>query len=454
MRLADIAKQVQNNSVKATELVSLSIKRIKEGNPRINAVIAERFDAALYDAKNIDITLPFAGIPILVKDLYCDVAGLPTTNGCSGLKKKMASQDSPTVCQLKKLGFIVVGKTNTAEFGLSTTTEPLAFGPTKNPWNKTLTAGGSSGGSAAAVASSMVPLAHASDAGGSIRIPAAYCGLVGLKPSAPAIKQTIKQHITAQHVLTSSVDDTELVLRYTRPELFKHPLKNKTHKIALMEVHSVHAISPACKNQTTQAANVLQEMGHHVAPCSVNLDWYNCIDTFIIIIARNLYQQLQNTRGCELPTKLMWELGRIAKKQSPQTIQESLNGIKQGAVALFQDYDFILSPATSQPAPLLQAQKLSLAESLVLRLATLTHSRTMIRLISRQLSKQLFAEAPFAMPYNLIGCPAISLPTCWRKHAPSSIQLAAKPGADAALLSLSHALMDALPMMDSISGFW
>lgn len=452
MNLADLVGQVKNNKLSATELVTLSIKRIEEYNPRINAVIAERFEEALCDAKVVDKKLPFAGIPILIKDLFCDVAGLPTTNGCSALRKTLALKDGPTVSQLKKLGFIIVGKTNTAEFGLSTTTEPLAFGPTKSPWNEILTAGGSSGGAAAAVASCMVPLAHASDAGGSIRIPAAYCGLVGLKPSSPVVKQTIKQQITSQHVLTRCVSDSELVLRYTRPELFQHSLKNKAYKIALMDTHPVHPVSPACRKQVTQAASMLQDMGHHVEPCSFNLDWYACVDTFIVIIASNLYQQLPNARGCELPSKLMWELGRIAKKQSPQDIQEQLNLILHSTVTLFKDFDFILSPATAQAAPLLQTQKISLAENLAIRLATLTHSRTIIRLITQQLSKQMFADAPFTMPYNLLGCPAISLPTCWSKHLPSGIQLAAKQGDDNALLILSHTLMCALPVVDSIPG--
>lgn len=168
-----------------TELVDAAIARIETLNPQINAVISERFDAARAEAANALPQGPFRGVPILLKDLGAAMAGEPLHLG-NGLLRQIdyrAQSDSYLVTRLKAAGFVILGRTNTPEFGSSCTTEPTAYGPTRNPWDTERSAGGSSGGSGAAVAARMVPIAHASDGGGSIRIPASECGMFGLKPS-------------------------------------------------------------------------------------------------------------------------------------------------------------------------------------------------------------------------------------------------------------------------------
>ncbi|MCB0900386.1 MAG: amidase, partial [Actinobacteria bacterium] len=161
---------------------------------------------------------PFAGVPLLLKDIRPhDFMGMPTSNGCAALRDNLANRHSHLVRRLMAAGFIILGKTNTPEFGLKATTEPAAFGPTHNPWHPDYTAGGSSGGSAAAVAAGIVPLATASDGGGSIRIPSAYCGLYGLKPSRARVSAGPDQApgwdgLTCDHVLTRSVRDSAAML--------------------------------------------------------------------------------------------------------------------------------------------------------------------------------------------------------------------------------------------------
>jgi amidase len=178
-----MAHLVRLGEVSARELAETAIERIEERNPALNAVVARRFEAALAEADQVDRDAPLAGVPFLVKDLNCDVAGLPSTRGSRLFADVVATEDCELTRRFKRAGLIILGNTNTPEFGKNASTEPQLHGATRNPWNTDYSPGGSSGGSAAAVASGMVPSAHANDGGGSIRIPAAECGLVGLKPT-------------------------------------------------------------------------------------------------------------------------------------------------------------------------------------------------------------------------------------------------------------------------------
>src|SRR3954451_24036653 len=188
--VASLASAVRAGKTRARDLVAHSIERIEAANGEINAFVAVDFDAARGAAAEIDRQIaegddpgPLAGIPLGVKDLE-DAAGLPTTQGSVAHQNDpRASSDSVLVARLRAAGAIIVGKTNTPELGWKAQTDNLVFGVTRNPWDTTRTAGGSSGGSAAAIASGMVPLATGSDGGGSIRIPSAICGLSGMKPS-------------------------------------------------------------------------------------------------------------------------------------------------------------------------------------------------------------------------------------------------------------------------------
>jgi amidase len=178
-----LAELVRAGEVTGRELVEASIRRIEERNSELNAVVNRRFTEALADADAVDRSAPLAGVPFLVKDLNCDVAGLASTRGSRLFADVVASEDCELTIRFKAAGLIIVGNTNTPEFGKNASTEPALYGPTHNPWNLDYSPGGSSGGSAAAVAGGMVTAAHANDGGGSIRIPAAECGLVVLKPT-------------------------------------------------------------------------------------------------------------------------------------------------------------------------------------------------------------------------------------------------------------------------------
>ena len=179
-----LAELIRTRELSAVEVAEAAIARIEARNPALNAVIATAFEPGLDQARHDVIDGPLAGVPFVLKDLNTLCEGMPATHGCRAFKDFRPERDSELVSRYRRAGLIILGKTNTPEFGLNITTEPALFGPTKNPHDPTRSAGGSSGGSACAVASGMLPAAHATDSGGSIRIPASNCGLFGLSPRA------------------------------------------------------------------------------------------------------------------------------------------------------------------------------------------------------------------------------------------------------------------------------
>ena len=201
--MTGLAEAIKSGDVSAKEVLEFSLDRLDERNPAVNAVISERREEARNEVSGGLPDGPLQGVPFVIKDLGMDVAGLPSTNGSRLFADAVAEKDSTLVERYRQAGLVVIGKTNTPEFGKNASTEPALFGPTRNPYALDRSPGGSSGGTAVAVAVGIVPGGHASDGGGSIRIPASACGLVGLKPSrgrtptAPAPGKTSASGLTA-----------------------------------------------------------------------------------------------------------------------------------------------------------------------------------------------------------------------------------------------------------------
>ncbi len=220
MDLVAQAELVRTGEVTPEDLVEAAIARIERLNPELNAVITPMYDLARAAAAQVDRAAPLAGAPYLLKDLVAEYAGVPMSEGSAFLAGFVPDHDSELVRRLKQSGLIILGKTNTPEFGQTGTTEPKFHGPTRNPWDPERTPGGSSGGSAAAVASGMVASAHANDGGGSIRIPAAWCGVFGLKPTrarnplGPGLGDALGG-LAEEHAVTRSVRDSAALLDAT-----------------------------------------------------------------------------------------------------------------------------------------------------------------------------------------------------------------------------------------------
>jgi amidase len=284
MDAVDQAALVRRGEVSAAELTDAALQRIDALDPQLNAVIIRWFDDARRAAAELPAG-PFHGVPFLLKDLWAHYAGQALTNGCQALKdaRPISPTDTTLVARFRRAGLNIAGRTNSPEFGSLPTTEPIAWGPTRNPWNLAHSPGGSSGGSAAAVAAGMVPFAHASDGGGSIRIPASCCGLVGLKPSQGRItlgpfrdesnlgvelcvSRTVRDTAALLDAVHGpAVGDTVIAPPPQRPYSAEVGADPGRLRIGLLDTHPFGgALHDDCRDAVRAAAALLESLGHHV----------------------------------------------------------------------------------------------------------------------------------------------------------------------------------------------
>ena len=284
MDAVDQAALVRGGEVSAGELLEAAIERIERSDPALNAVIIRWFDEARAAATQLPDG-PFRGVPFLLKDLWAHYCGQPLTNGCQALKDALpiSTSDTTLVARFRGAGLNIAGRTNSPEFGSLPTTEPAAWGPTRNPWNLDHSPGGSSGGSAAAVAAGMVPVAHASDGGGSIRIPASCCGLVGLKPSQGRItlgpfrdesnlgvelcvSRTVRDTAALLDAVHGpGVGDTVIAPAPERPYSVEVGTPPGRLRIGLLDAHPFGGnLDDECRDAARGAASLLESLGHDV----------------------------------------------------------------------------------------------------------------------------------------------------------------------------------------------
>ncbi|MGI9508460.1 MAG: amidase, partial [Geminicoccaceae bacterium] len=284
-----LGEKVRSGEISATELLEAAIARIEAVDPELNAVVTKVYDQALDAARRHNPDGPFAGVPFLLKDLGGALGGVPFTGGSRFFKDVCPPTDSVLVQRYKAAGLMPLGRTNTPEFGLNASTEPVLFGPTRNPWDVRKTPGGSSGGSAAAVASGMVPLAHASDGGGSIRIPASCCGLFGMKTTrarntmAPYLGESLAG-CSVEHVVSRTVRDSAAALDatagpapgdpYMAPPATSRFLDQVGTEPRQLRIAIATAafggtpVHPDCADAAEKTGALCQELGHIVEPAS------------------------------------------------------------------------------------------------------------------------------------------------------------------------------------------
>ncbi|MBT3972973.1 MAG: amidase, partial [Acidiferrobacteraceae bacterium] len=277
-----LAGLIAKKELTPSELIETTISRIESLNPKLNAIIARCFDTACDSIAQGLPAGPLTGVPYLVKDLNTVLAGLPATNGSRAFAKTIPTKDGLLISRLKAAGLVILGKTNTPEFGLNICTSPMLFGPTVNPFDHSRSAGGSSGGSACAVASGMLPAAHATDSGGSIRIPASNCGLFGLKPTRARVplghdRAEGLAGFSVAHALTHSVRDSAMLLDvthgpmpgaiYSAPELSGTFLESLEGDLPDLRVglctdgFAGEDIDSQCKQAATDAGLLCQSLG-------------------------------------------------------------------------------------------------------------------------------------------------------------------------------------------------
>ncbi len=451
------AELVRKGEVKPVELVEAAIRRVEKVNPQINAVITPMFDQALREAEGDLPEGPFTGVPFLLKDLLAHCKGIRMAFGSAFLQDYVPDFDSELVIRLRKAGLVVIGKTNVPEFGILPTTEPHLFGPTRNPWNPERIAGGSSGGSAAAVASGMVPMAHGNDGGGSIRIPASCCGVFGLKPTrgrnplGPAFGDLISG-LVAEHALTRSVRDSAALLDATcgpdlgdpywapppaRPFLEEVGADPGRLRIAFTTRAQDTQAHPDCVKAVEEAARLCADLGHHVEERDLVLDVEAITPHFMTLwgaaqawMADGMALALGKTPSPDQFEILTWaliEMGHGFNASQYLLAVTALQGVSRDIARQFTDYDLWLTPTVAEPPP-----PLGNFES--------TPDNPLYGII------RAAAFVPFTPICNVTGQPAMNVPLYWNEEGlPVGVQFVARFGDEATLFRLAAQLEEARP---------
>lgn len=461
---ADATQQssyLRSKHISPSELLDEAIKAVERVNPKLNSLIHERFDAARTEAKTVDLNAPFGGVPMVVKDLECAIAGEPHHMGARFLKNAgyRAPNDSYLAERFRRGGFVIIGRTNTPEFGGTITTEPLAYGPCRNPWNTNHSTGGSSGGSAATVASGCVAVGHANDGGGSIRVPASECGLVGLKPSrgrvskGPDIGESWMGS-TIDGCVTRSVRDTAAVLDlisgyesgdpYTAPP-FARPLAKEVGvnpgalRIGILDhpVLTGGIDHPETRASIAETAKLLTTLGHHVEiahPPALGEQSFS--DMFTIVVCAAMASDISiwekyfgRTLGAddiEPDTSFMAEMGRTVSVCDYLRTVGELHRWSRRVIEWWlprdgsRGFDLLCTPTIAGPPPPIGL------------------------LAGPEGMQHAIAAMQYTAQFNVTGQPAISLPLHWSASGlPMGVQFVGAPYREDILVQVAAQLESA-----------
>jgi amidase len=452
------AEWVRHKKIKPIELVDAAIERIERLNPTLNAVVTPMYDLARKVATRDIPDGPFTGVPFLLKDLLAEYAGVRFTEGSAFLRDYVSDHDTELVVRIKKAGLIICGKTNIPEFGSLPTTEPMLFGPTRNPWDTNKTPGGSSGGSAAAVASGMVPMAHGNDGGGSIRMPASCCGLFGLKPTRARNplgpdKGDILGGLAAEHALTRSVRDSAALLDATsgpdlgdpywappptRPfieEVGTDP--GQLHIAFTTKAREGIDVHEDCIKAVHDAANLCSDLGHEVEEVAMDVDAEHMARCFyrVWLGGSACTAEFWERETCKTITPdqvepLTWALIKKGRQTDAGTYLlalEDLQSLSRDVARLFTKWDVWLTPTLAEPP---------------VALGTFDPN-------PENPMHGFFRSGKF-MPFtsicNVTGQPAMSVPLFWNnENLPIGTQFIGRFGDEATLFRLAAQLEAARP---------
>ncbi len=478
-----LAALVRSGQLSATELLDAAVARIERLDPALNAIVRKRYDAARAEIAQVDPRAPFAGVPFLLKDLCSTIAGEPTGSGNRVLAQVPMPQDSEMVRRWRAAGLVIAGRSSTPEFGLVPTTEPLLHGPTRNPWSPAHSAGGSSGGSAAAVAAGLVPLASGGDGGGSIRIPAACCGLFGFKPSRGSTPTgplfgELWHGLVIAHVISHSVRDSAAALDayfgadagapYAAPARARPFLDELSHEPGRLRIAFTAqplfghgTVHPDCVAALHAAAKLLEGLGHYVEEATPPLDAEADALAFATLLAgetRAEIELLSRRLGRRLrPAHFepaTWALGLLGRTLGAGTYAGAamqLQTIARRQAGFFAGFDVLLTPTLAAPPAPLGTLQPARAEQALMHLVNALGAGWLLHASGAvaKLAAKTFAYMPYTAMFNATGQPAMSLPLHWDAEGlPIGVQCVARLGDDATLLRLAAQVERARPWFD------
>jgi amidase len=479
-----LAELVRKKQVKPIELVEEAISRIERLNPQLNAVVYKMYDQARQTAGADLPDGPFKGVPLLLKDLVTYYAGARLTHGSRFFKDFVPDHDCELVKRHKAAGFIVIGKTNTPEFGLAFVTEPVLFGPASNPWDLTRTTGGSSGGSASAVASRIVPIAHASDGGGSIRVPSSCCGVFGLKPTrgrTPAGPDfgDMWRGFAVDHAISRSVRDSAAMLDATagpdtgapyyaappaRPFLSEAGEDPGKLRIAFTRKPFLGSVvEEDCIRGLEAAVKLCEELGHEVTEATPPVDGQVIARAFMTIVcsetralvneARELMNRKPTFKNFE---PLTWIIYLVGNTFSAPELSGAINQVQiasRKVAEFFEKYDVLLTPTLSMP-PVKTGEfgAKGIQAAMMKFFGRLNAGGLTKKLVGMDyMAEEAFRFAPFTPLFNATGQPAMSVPLHWNDAGlPIGMQFAGRYGDEATLFRLAGQLEKAKPWADRV----
>lgn len=480
-----MAALVRRGQVSASELLETAIARIEQHNPALNAVIRTRYEQARAEALKVDPQAPFAGVPFLVKDLIATLAGEPTSHGNRHLANIAMPRDSELVRRWRAAGLVIVGRSNTPEFGLTPYTEPAAFGATRNPWSAVHSPGGSSGGSAAAVAARLVPVASGGDGGGSIRMPASCCGLFGLKPSrgmtptGPEFGE-LWRGFAIEHVITRSVRDSAAMLDATagedggapyaapgRPRALLDEVSSEPGRLRIAFSHrplfarQVHA---DCIAAVEESVRLLQSLGHIVEEAAPPVDGEACAVAFVTVLAGEVWAEIEavsrllgrrpRARDYEPATYSLGLLGRSLSAAAAAGAARTLQLAGRGMAPFFERHDALLTPTLAAPPAIIGTLQPSAAETGAMRVVNALGAGWLLNALGvvTPLARKTFDYMPYTPLFNATGQPAMSVPLHWNGAGlPIGVQFVARLGGEPTLLRLAGQLERSKPWFDRVA---
>ncbi|CYV89400.1 amidase [Streptococcus suis] len=464
----EMALAVRTGQVSAKELVAEAIERIEEENPALNAVVSKQYEQALQAAETGDFQdKAFGGVPLLLKDLGENEKGQPSSAGSRLLAGRPAGHTDTYVQRLKDLGFIIVGRTNTPEFGFKNISDSSLHGPVKSPLDLSRNAGGSSGGAAAAVASGMVPLAAASDGGGSIRIPASFNGLIGLKPSRgriPVGPTSYRgwQGASSNFALTKSVRDTKHLLYHLQTYQVEAPFplallseqsllapQDQPLKIAYsLESPIGSSVSADAKQAVLSLLPQLEALGHQITELtSPILDGLEVMRAYYLmnsVETAQMFDEIEAGLGrpmtpddMEVMTWAIYQSGQTVPAKLYSKVLQDWDRYSASMADFHQHYDLLLTPTVADVAPKLD--QFTHSQEMLDRLL---HTQELAMAEQQSLIWEMFADSlawtPFTQQANITGQPAISLPTYKTPQGlPIGVQFTAAKGREDLLLQLA-----------------